>query len=255
MANFEHQVPSFISREGNALVYNGDGQLQYYIPENYFDRGTAVIEGSFIRLMGSFTYRIISKTGVMGTLKTFEWPTIFLCAPSSIEKVKQIKLMEHGSPSDYRVLGFNKGDQLVTNVFTPHNIDNTKELLSLHVMTGKIPQTIPYNNLFNYPYDSMNLNGSKFDIHSQLMGLVYSKICVDPDDPSILFRLSKAIDKDMCSYGTVSIKESPKYISPYASITSENIDEGIISSILLTDDIEEGKTKHRYSPLEQVLTM
>lgn len=255
MAFSHEQIPPFMRREGNALVYSGKGQLQYYIPENYFDGRSAIVEGSYVRLLGSFTYRIISESGREGELRTFEWPTVFLCIPSIIEKKKNIKLTETMTPGDYRVLGFIDGDQLVSSVFTPEDIDNTKELLSLHVMTGKIPQTIPYNELHNYPYDSMSLNGSKFDIHSQLMGLVYSKTCRDPDDISKPFRLSKAIDKDMTSYATMSIKEAPKYISPYASITSENIDESIVSSILLSDDIEEGRAKSTYSPLEKVLTM
>lgn len=256
MANFKYeQIPPFTRRDGNAILYNGKGTLFYYIPENYFDGSSAIIEGSYVRLLGSFSYQIIIDDNKKTPVRNFNWPTVFLCRPSKVIKKTNIKLTENSKPQDYRLLGFVDGDQLVTNVFTPQDIDNTKELLSLHIMTGKIPSQIPYDELYMYPYDSMKLNGNKFDIHTQLMAMVYSKLCRDPEDHTKLFRMSKAIDKDMTSYTTMSVKEVPKYISPYAAITSENIDEGIISSILLSDDEESGKLKHKYSPLEKVLTM
>lgn len=256
MAQFKYdQIPPFTRRDGNAILYNGEGTLFYYIPDNYFNGRSAIVEGSYVRLLGSFSYQIIAKNGKKTPLRIFDWPTVFLCRPSIVEKKKNIKLDENTPKGDYQLLGFVDGDQLVTNVFTPQNIDNTKELLNLHVMTGKIPHQIPYDELYMYPYNSMRLNGSKFDIHSQLMTMVYSKLCRDPENPANLFRLSKAIDNDMTSYIPMSIKEVPKYISPYAAITSENIDEGIISSVLLSDDEESGKSTHKYSPLEQVLTM
>ncbi len=255
MAESKYQIPPFIRRDGNALLYNGDGTLQYYIPENYFDGRSAIIEGSYIRLLGSFSYRIISKSNKLGELRLFNWPTVFLCRPSVITKMKQVKLDEQTPEADYRVLEFVDGDQLVSNVHTPQDIDNTKELLGLHMMTGKIPHSIPYDDLYLYMYESMKLNGSGFDIHAQLMSMLYSKLCRDPENPANLFRLSKAINKDMTSYIPMSVKEVPKYISPYAALTSENMDEGIVASVLLSDDESTGKSKHKYSPLEQVLTM
>lgn len=256
MSDFKYEkIPPFTRRDGNAILYSGDGELQYFVPEKYFEGRSAIIEGSYICLLGSFVYRIVSKSGKPGDIRLFNYPTTFLCRPSYIEKKKDIQLDKGLAPDNYRVLGFVDGDQLVSNVHTPQDIDNTNDLLMLHIITGKIPHIIPYDELYTYPYESMSLNGEKFDIHSQLMGLIYSKICRDPDDISNLFRMSKAIDKDMRSYKTMSIKDTPKYTSPYASITSENIDDGIVASILLSDDIKEGKAEHKYSPLEQVLTM
>lgn len=255
MAEFKHQqIPPFTKRDGKALLFSSDGELEYFIPENYFDRGSAVIVGAYVRLLGSFTYRLVSASGSPGKITIFNWPTAFLCKPSEMAKAKQIQLEEDAPVEDYRILTFRDGDELVADVFTPQDIDNTKELLSLHIMTGKIPRQIPADQLYLYPYNSMELNGSKFTIHAQAMAMIYSKLLRDPDDISRIFRLSKAMDEDMRSYIPMSVKDIPKYISPYASITSENIDEGIVSSVLLSDDEKNGKA-HTYSPLEQVLTM
>ena len=48
-------------------------------------------------------------------------------------KAKQIQLEEDAPVEDYRILTFRDGDELVADVFTPQDIDNTKELLSLHM--------------------------------------------------------------------------------------------------------------------------
>lgn len=251
------EIPPFTKREEDALLFNEDGWLEYYIPEDYFGSGkssSATIEGSYIRLMGSFNYRIYSKTGTAGKLMVFNFPTMFLCKPGKIEKIKKITLEPGLDSADYRVLTFNKGDQLITRCHTDQNIDNVTELFRIHVMTGRIPNTIDYNTLYEYPFECMALNSKGYSVHSQAMGLLYSKVCRDPEDITKPFRMSKLIDKQMHGYTPISIKEAAKHISPYASITSENLDESIMSAVLLTNDEKNGKP-HKESPLERVLTM
>ena len=75
-----------------------------------------------------------------------------------------------------------------------------------------------------------------------------------PQDVSKPFRLSKAINNKMTGYTPISIKEASKYISPFVSLTSENMDESIMSAVLLTEEEKSGK-QHKESPLERVLTM
>ena len=249
------QIPPFCRREGNALLYDGEGELVYYVPEDYFNGNSAIIEGAYIRLLGSFLYRIFNKNGNGGKFNTFMWPTMFLCRPSNVEKVKGLVLEGSDTPSDYRLLHFVDGDQLVTRVHTEHDIDNVSEVLRLHLKTGRVPNTIPYDELYMYLYEAMGLNGSNFDIHAQSMGLIYSKIARDPENIDNLFRLSKAIDQSMTGYTPMSIKIAAKKISPFIAITSENMDEAIMSAVLISDDEETGKTKHKSSPLERVMTM
>ena len=88
-----------------------------------------------------------------------------------------------------------------------------------------------------------------------LVILLYSKICRDPNDINVPFRLSKAIDESMINYKPISIKRAAKLISPFTAITSENIDEAIMSAVIMSDNEESGKSKHKSSPLERILTM
>lgn len=252
------EIPPFTKRDGEALLFDKEGTLEYYIPEDYFTTGkssSAEIQGAYVKLLGSFNYRIIDEKGKLGKLMTFNFPTIFICRPGKIEKRKNIQLDPSMDPSDYRVLIFEKGDQLITRCHVEQYIDNLSELFRLHIQTGRIPNSIPYNTLYLYPFECMRLNAGTYKIHSQAIGLLYSKICRDPNDISQPFRLSKAINDKMTGYKSISIKAAAKFISPFASITSENLDESIISAVLLSEDEKTGKKKHKESPLERVIMM
>ena len=252
------EIPPFTKREDDALLFNKEGSLEYYIPEDYFNSGkssSAEIQGSYVRLFGSFNYRLIDENGKLGKLMTFTFPTIFLCKPGKIEKRKDIQLDPTLDSIDYRVLIFTKGDQLITRCHVEQFYDNLSELFRLHIQTGRVPNTIPYNVLFEYPLECMKLNSGIYKIHSQAMGFLYSKICRDPDDIGKPFRLSKAINSKMTGYTPISIKKAAKLISPFVSITSENFDESVVSAVLLSDDEKTGKTQHKESPLERVMMM
>ena len=251
------EIPPFMKRDGEALIFDQDGWLEYYIPEEYFTSSkssAAIVEGAYIKLIGSFNYRIFDEKGNPGKLMAFNFPTLFICKPGKIDKKKDITIDPTLDPGDYRIFRFEKGDQLVTRVHMEKNIDNLGSLIRLHIKTGKFPNSIPYNELYKYLYNGMAYNSGNYNIHSQAVGLLYSKSCTDPHDHSIQFRLSKAINKSMTGYQTISIKEAAKYISPFASITSENFDESVMSATLLTDEEKKGK-KHTESPLERVLMM
>lgn len=249
------EIPAFTKRDGDALLFDKDGRLEYYIPDDYFGSRSGTIEGSYIRVFGSFNYRIFDANDKPGKLMTFHFPTVFICRPASVSQKKRLKLDADLEEDDYRILTFYKGDQLVTRVHTEQYTDNLSELFRLHLKTGKVPNSIPYNKLYSFPFECMELNGGNFNIHSQAMGLLYSKVCRDPDDPSLPFRLGKNIDKSMTGYDSVSIKSAAKMISPFAAITSENMDESIMAAVLLSADEESGKREHTESPLERVMTM
>lgn len=259
MANFKYtQIPPFAKRDGDALLFDQDGILEYYIPEDYFSTGkssSATVEGAYVKLMGSFNYRILDANGKPGKLMTFNFPTMFMCRPGKVEKKKDVQLDKDLDKADYRVLTFAKGDQLITRCHVEQDIDNVSELFRLHIQTGRIPNTIPYETLYQYPFECMALNSKGYNVHSQAMGLLYSKICRDPEDITKSFRLSKTIKHKTTGYMPISIKEASKYISPFVSLTSENMDESIMSAVLLSDDEKTGKIAHKESPLERIITM
>ena len=267
-----YDVPKFLKRDGDSLLFNQDGQFVFYVPEVYFSRGDAQFKGEYVNLLGILDYTIFDGSGRNCGLKRFYFPTVFLCKPSRTEKVKNVHLKKalqskvlHNSAvwdedptameviindddndsvhsQDYRLLIFEKGDAVVVSTKVPQNIANVEDFYRIF-LTGKLPTTIPYDKLQDYFIESMRLNGSSYGMNLQMFGVVVSEMCRDPKDPSKAFRHTNF--KDQRSYSAISIKNLPKYISPSASISSENWDLGVIGAIMNPSDTG--------SPMEKLL--
>ena len=246
------EVPKFLKLEGEALVFNEDNkEFVFYVPENFFDstskNAIAEIEGEYVSMIGLCDWAIIDSNGNRSELKPFCFPTMFLCKPYKIEKAKGLKLDADKEPKDYRLLRFQKGDEVVSQTRVPQIMDNVELFYKLAVITGRIPTTIPYDKLWSIFLENMALNGSSYGLNAQLFGIVVAGICRDPKDISRPFRLTNM--SNMHNYKPISVKMIPNYISPYTSIISENFDESLRSAILMKD-----KEDLPYSPLEKVVT-
>ena len=239
-------IPNGIVKKDESVYWGADGEFLLFVPEFFFDMKFAVIDGEYITLMGLLTYAIITN-GKMGNIRQFYFPSMFTTKPGKIEKVKNFDISDDYKV-DCRIFHYtnNKVDQIFTSTRIPQDIENVENLFRITIQNGKTPNTIRYDELQNYPVDSMEINGNAFGINIGLFGIVYGELCKDPNDLSKPFRLSSVIDKDMCGYKEISIVDAPKYISPYASITSENFDEGIIGAMLTDSKAKES------TPLEKV---
>lgn len=237
-----YKVPNFLKRDGDSLLFNGNGQFVFYVPEVYFDRGDALIKGEYVNLLGILDYTIMKPDGSNIGLKRFYFPTVFLCKPSRIEKVKKVRLKKASDVQDYRLLIFEKDDAVVVSVKVPQNITNVEDFYRIF-LTGKLPSTIPYDKMQDYFPESIELNGSSYGMTLQMFGIIISEMCRKKDDPSVAFRHTKITD--MMDYASISIKDLPKYISPNSSIGSENWDLGVIGAIMNPTEVS--------SPLEKLL--
>ena len=91
-------IPSFLKKDGDSLLFNENGQFVFYVPETYFDRGDAQIKGEYINLLGILDYTIFKEDGSNIGLKRFYFPTVFLCKPSRTEKIKNVHLKKMLQP-------------------------------------------------------------------------------------------------------------------------------------------------------------
>lgn len=254
MANYK--VPPFLKRGKDSLLYNEEGQLYYIIPEKFFETKCAAEYGQMYQLIGVFNYVRVSKAGdKIGRVKPFNFPTMFMCKPSSTEpKVSGTELNKKFSPSEkvfdgdseYRLLIFSKGDTVVHTVHVPESVDHVEEFFRIMFITAKISNTISYDRMHEYFDDSIQLNGNDYGINAQMYGVILSELCRDKDDVSIPFRNGKNIDKSMHAYKPIPITQNPNYIDPFVSITSQYWDESLMSAVML--DHSKG------SPLEKVMT-
>ena len=238
-----YDVPSFLKRKDDSLLFNNkEGELIFYIPEYYMKSRIVTVYGPYYSLLGIFNYTIVDKNGKNNGLHDFNFPTIFMCKPYETEKLTNVRLTKNVDPSNYILLKFKYEDEVVTNVKVPQIIDNVEVFFKTFLISGKIPNTIPYDKIHEYFKENINLNGSDYGVNMQLFGIIISEICRNPGDVSKPFRLSNS---NLNDYKSISIKMIPNYISPFVSITSENFDESLIASITMDQD--------KHSPLEKVL--
>lgn len=222
-----YQIPPFLKRDKDSLLFNQDGELIYYIPEDYFTIKAAELNKEYVELFGLFYYSIFDSKGKSSGLKIFKFPTVFLCKPYEIEKVKGLSLTKTSEPSDYRLLKFKKNDQVVSCVYCIQSVSYTELFFKLFD-TAKIPN-INYEDLYKYFNQSLNINGADFGLNAQMYGIVVSELCRDSRNKQKLFRHTDM--KDMTDYQFISIKDIPNNVSPYTAISSENWDESISAAL------------------------
>lgn len=236
-------VPKHAKVVDNKLIYDGDkGEVLYYIPEKLFDLNDAAIIGEYVETLGAIMYCEIDDSGHAGNLRPFFCPTMIKCKPGKIEKINRLTI--HNKTTDYRVLHFTNGDELISELYVPMVSSNVQAFVDLF-RGGNLPSFIPYDKIQDYISDNAVMNDFKYNISTQILGLLISEIYRDPDDLSKPFRLAK--NKNMYEYTPLSINNVPKYISSYTAITSEYPDMAIASAI-----VNKG-TKDTHSPLEKIM--
>ena len=235
-------MASYLKEIDNKMIFTGDGEIIYYIPEKYFDLNVASIIGEVIETMGIFAYGLFDKTGKQLAFKHFKCPTMIQCKPSKIDKINGFQLEGSKSPKSYRLLHFSKDDELVCSTAIPQSVDNVEKFMNL-LIRGNLPDYIPYNELQDYVIKNAELNGFNYGISNQIVGLLISELCRSTEDLSKPFRFSDM--KDMLDYVMIPIMRVPKYTSPYTALVSENPDEAVAGALTTKG------TAH--SPLEKVM--
>lgn len=225
------EIPKFLKKEGEALVYNDTGTLKYYVPQLFFDRSFSTINGEYVDLFGLFNYSI-DKPGTKSVLKAFNLPSMFRCKPTRIEKLKNVRLIKEQEPEDYQVLIFEKGAEAISSVRIPKDIINTEILWKLFFY-ARFPTTIPYDRIQDIIAENDKLNKIKYGLNVQLFGILIGELARSKNDPGVLFR---SVYKDnMNDYKYIGIVDAPKYVSPYQSLTSQNWDDGVVGAIINDD--------------------
>lgn len=236
-------IPSWLKRDGESILYNGEGYFAFFIPESFFDgknTAKAVVMGELINVFGILDYQLFNTNGKPnGPIRSFKFPTVFLTKPTSVEKLRNAKLTEWSDAQDYRVLKYERGAQIVVSTKVPQDLQNVEFFYSLF-LGGNLPVTIPYEELYTYLTENIQLAGESYGITNQLLGIVVSEMARDPNNMEKAYRNSKATH-----YTTISIKDIPKFTSAYSSITSENWDEAVVNAI------ENKNTKD--IPMEKIL--
>lgn len=238
-----YTIPKFVKVSGDSVLYDDSGTFNLYVPERYFELKAAKYAGDIIELIGIANYAI-EKNGKLGSLHELYIPTVFSTKPHDVEKLKGVRLTKDTPKGDYRVLKYIKGDTIIVSTKVPQDIEYVELLLKMFIITGDIPNTIPYDKIQNIIIENMDINGNNYKVTLQLWGIIISEICRSASNQEIPFRLSKS--NDMHAYKSISIKDVSRMDSPYAAINTENFDVSMVRATL--------SDKESTSPLEKILT-
>lgn len=236
-----YKFPSFTKVVGDSLVYNDEGTFCFYVPKIYFDRSNAKQEGDIIKLFGIVDWTIF-KNGKHNGLHRFNLPTVFETRPTKQVSLKKVKLTPESEPTEYIMFEYEKGAPIIVNINLTQDVTNIEEFFKI-LKSGRLPSTLPYDKFQEYMYDAFTYAGTTYKLHSQLLGVMAGRYFRDRKDLKKAFRDTK-MDK-MTGYKTISIIDLPKYISPYASITSENWENALIGAMTNPEGTK--------SPLEKML--
>ena len=241
----DNGLPSFIRQEKESLIFNGkDQEMLAYIPEKFFERNIAEVEGNVVNLLGIFPYTVQdTKTGKNIGLKNFRYPTPIYTEPYRIDKVKQITLTKNSMPEDFRIFRYKDGDAVVSNIQTVQFVGNVEKVINMFYILGYIPNTIKYTDLVDYIFETMHINGNDCELNAQIVGITISEVCRGINDISKPYRLTNTTDET--AYRSISIKEVSKFTSAYTALISEDFDESLMYALMNNDPKE--------TPLERVL--
>ena len=98
-------IPGFLKVKGETVFFGGEGEFLLFIPEVYFDRTVAVINGEYVETLGILNYAIVSGNNkdITKSLKTFYFPSKFATKPGKIEKVKDFQITKDFK-TDYKLI-------------------------------------------------------------------------------------------------------------------------------------------------------
>ena len=142
-------MASFFKTVGDKVIFSGDGELIYYVPEKYFEVKAAETVGEKINMLGMCTYAVFDKTGKKITLKPLKCETMIQCIPSSITKESNYLLEGTKEPKAYRLLHFKNGDELICSTKVPVDIAVLEKFVDIF-KGGNLPENIPYNQIQDY---------------------------------------------------------------------------------------------------------
>jgi hypothetical protein len=244
-------LKDYLKSEGEYIVFNGP-YMECYIPAFYFETNLGEVYGSSLRVFGIFNVRAFTEGNKPGKLETFNFPSILTIYPTETETTT-LTLVQDGEsePEKYIVAKFYKGNRLMRNAI-PKDSSNVE--LFINLMTkGKIPRTIPYNQILDVWLKNLIVNDVKLQVVSSILESIITQFYRDAKKPELRFSQTYGKNPSIGEYAykPANIRELCARNSTFAALTFEDMDSMITSSI----NISKYNKKEIESPLEKILKM
>jgi len=237
------------------FIYLDDDYMEFYIPKAYFDdskteeRRIAVDYSDYIDTLGIFYCGLFDKNKKFKEFKILNQPyPIKVYAHRSEERL--VNIAGEQEPVMCKVLSFIKNDKVMDSLLVQDSVN------ALHFMNmlieGKLPK-IPYDKLPSVWRKNQVMNKVNFGIRTELEEVIISLNYRNPNDLSQSFSIPYGSNLSVSPYDykTINSRQICQYSSTYASLTFEDIDSMLTTSINRSRD----KGTEHYSPIEDVIKM
>lgn len=240
---------SFLNKIDNTVYFVGN-LMEIYIPTEFFDINLAKHKGDKINTLGLFEFIIYAdendrnkKSGERHLLK------LPMYIEFQYEESFRAKNVMGENPDNYTVFVLRKGNMFIDSTEKEMNSGTVKDFLfKLHA--GKIPNNIPYPDIFKIYMDSLSLNEVNLENNAVAYEVTIAELYRDKNDETIPFRMSvnRNPKLSMTDYQSISIKQLPDIKGTFQSMMFENMRQSIQYSILRTKT----DAKDVETPLESV---
>lgn len=242
-------IHDFFRVKGESLLFDGE-ICEVYLPKYYFDNDLAEKYGNVIKTFGIFNFRVFSKEEGKEKTKLHlnKFASPIHMTPTNVERVT-LDLYGQGM-EEYIVLKFFKNDTFINSLCVAKNAQDVLKFITI-ITAGKLPSNIPYDKVLEIWLNNLEINGTKLGVSSTILELVISEVYRDRKDISkpFRFRAGSSEKTNMLDYKSVNLKTVANNNSTFTSITFEDPDYAITTSINKLRYNE----KETVSPIEKVI--
>ena len=233
-----------------------------YIPDELFDNpnedpspsSLAYNTGESIVTIGIFYMRFFDSDENVKSqrdkvkVRTLSYPNKIETFPSGNTTKETLEI--NGTVDVYRVFRYYQGDILMAA--SSQKSANNVEMFTKLVMSGKVPNSLSYDELYFTWKKNFEINAVNAAIPPVLLQAIISKVCRNPENTGEEFRKLVGQKKvNPYNYLMLSMNQISAYSSVMTSMAFERFSEKLTTSLIMT---KEG-TPQEKSPIEQVITM
>lgn len=237
---------------GDQIMFTGT-LMEAYIPIAYYDMGIATeYGGERVEVLGLFNARFFSDEDgkkPIGDLATINIPTAINIYPTSTE-TRTIQLVKDVEEDMYKVLKFYK-ESTFTDKFIIKSAKNAESFLKV-LESGKLPLTIPYENIIDIWTKNMRINGVDMpDVPMSNREMIIAEIYRDRKNPAYRFGIKAGKNPKTSSYDYIpaNSRTLTKYSSTFAGLTFEDFDTMVTNGL----NISKSGRKQTQSPIEEII--
>ena len=240
---------NYLQQVDNSVIFVGD-YMELYIPEYYYEIGVAIDKGNIVEFIGLVNFKVFkSPTDSDGILETLNFPSMMSTKPNSMLS-KEIEVVKGSGVTKTRILKYYNGDTVMLTTSVVQSVENCEMFIKL-LNAGKIPNTIPYENVFHLFLKNLEINNMNLNVSAVLLETIVSEMYRGKGKLDTPFRkiVGKNPATSQLDYEALNMRDLCSFNSTFNAVTFEDLDSMLMTSI----NRERYGKNNTYSPIENIL--